>query len=113
LVGADDGNMYYTTDKGVTWTTKALVPAATTVTDIKAATSSIVYVSATVSGKGEIFISIDGGNSFIRSPRSSSNAMPTNDQINAIVPCPFDVDFVAGFGLAADGVDGFIVIGSD
>jgi len=113
LVGADDGNMYYTVNKGVAWTAKALVPVATSVTDIKASTKSVIYVAATVSGKGEIFVSIDGGNSFIRAPRSSSNAMPVNDQINAIVPYPFDVDFVAGFGLADDATDGFIVIGSD
>jgi len=113
LVGADDGNIYYTTNQGVAWTTKALVPVATSVTDIKASTSSVIYVAATVSGKGEIFVSIDGGNSFVRTPRSAANAMPANDQINALVPCPFDVDFVAGFGLADDATDGFIVIGSD
>ena len=74
---------------------------------------SVLWVSATVTGKGQIFNSIDGGNSWTRTPRSASNAMPANDSINAIVACPFDVDFIFGVGLADDATDGFIVVGND
>lgn len=114
FVGTSAGTLYRTLDAGATWTLITLPGTSpTTVTDIEMSSDSVMYVSATVSGKGEIFISISGANSFIRAPRLSSNAVPNNDQINGIAVCKHDVDFVVGVGLAADGTDGFIVIGSD
>lgn len=114
FVGTSAGTVYRTLNAGTTWTQIVLPGTApTTITDIEMSSASVMYISATVSGKGEIFISVNGGNSFIRAPRAASNAMPNNDQINAIAVCEYDVDFVVGVGLAADGTDGFIVIGSD
>lgn len=114
FVGTDAGTLYRTLDGGATWTLITLPGTApTAVTDIQFSSDSIMYVSATVSGKGEIFISVSGGNQFIRAPRLSATAIPNNDQINAIAVCQDDVDFVVGVGLAADGTDGFIVVGSD
>jgi hypothetical protein len=114
FVGDNAGGFYYTLNGGVNWTAITLPGTApTAITDIEMSSDSIMYVSATVSGKGEIFISIDGGRSFIRAPRSASNAMPNNDRINGIAVCKFDVDFVAGVGLHSGGTDGFIVVGTD
>jgi hypothetical protein len=114
FVGTSAGTLFRTLDGGTTWTQIVLPGTAPTIiTAIDFSSDSVMYVSGTVSGKGEIFISISGGNSFIRAPRLSSSAMPNNDQINAIAVCEDDVDFVVGVGLAADGTDGFIVIGSD
>lgn len=114
FIGSDAGTFFYTLDAGATWT-QITLPGTTpsAITDIQMSSDSIMYVSATVSGKGEIYISVNGGQSFVRSPRGSSNAMPNNDGINAIAVCEWDVDFVVGAGLAADGTDGFIVVGSD
>ncbi len=114
FAGTSTGVLYRTLDAGATWTIIVLPGTApTAITDIQMSSNSVMYVSATVSGKGEIFLSVNGGNSFVRSPRNSSNALPNNDVIDALAVCEEDVDFVAGVGLASNGTDGFIVIGSD
>lgn len=114
FVGASDGTFYYTLNAGQTWTQITLPGTApSAITDIVMSSDSILWVSATVSGKGQIFNSIDRGKSWTLTPRSASNAMPANDRINALVACPFDVDFIYGVGLADDATDGFIVVGSD
>ncbi|GAG64735.1 unnamed protein product, partial [marine sediment metagenome] len=114
FVGSDAGGFYFTLNGGATWTAITLPGAApSAITGIEMSSDSVMYVSATVDGKGEIFVSIDGGKSFIRAPRNQANAMPGNDRINAIAACIHDVDFVVGVGLADDATDGFIVIGSD
>lgn len=114
FVGDSAGVLRRTLDGGATWTIETLPGGAVTdITEIQMSSKSIVYVSATRSGQGEIYISIDGGNSFKRAPRGSAGAMPANDEITAMAVCEFDVDFAVGVGLAEDGVDGFIVVGSD
>jgi len=115
FIGDSAGVFQYTLDGGVTWTVITLPSSTgiTAITDITMSSESVLYVSVTRSGKGEIYISVNGGYSFIRAPRNQANAMPNNDQINAIAACEFDVDFVVGVGLASDGADGFIVVGSD
>lgn len=114
-IGDSAGVFQYTLDGGQTWTVITL-PGQTSITaieDIDMSSDSVMYVAATRSGKGEVYISVNGGQNFIRAPRNQANAMPNNDQINAIAVCEYDVDFVVGVGLAADGSDGFIVVGSD
>lgn len=114
FVGDDAGDLWYTLDGGATWTEITLPGTApSAITDIEMSSKSVMYVSATVNGKGEIFISIDGGSSFIRAPRAAADAMPNNDRINGIAVCEYDVDFVVGVGLHSDGADGFIVVGND
>ncbi len=114
FVGDNAGVLRRTLDGGATWTVITLPGGATSdITEIQMSSSSIVYVSATRSGKGEVYISTNGGQSFIRSPRSNANAFPANDEVTALAVCEFDVDFFVAVGLAADGTDGFIAIGSD
>jgi hypothetical protein len=114
FVGSAAGVLYYTLDGGATWTEKTLPGTApSTVTDIAMASASVMYVAATVTDKGETYVSINGGASFIRMPLGSANAMPNNDGINAIAAFEEDVDFLVGVGLNADGTDGFIVVGND
>jgi len=115
FAGADDGTFAYTLDAGISPWVAITLPgvAPTAITDIAMSSDSVMWVAATVDTKGEIYVSIDGGNSWTLTPRGAANAMPNNDRINALVVCPFDVDFVAGFGLGFDATDGFIVIGGD
>ena len=114
FIGTDDGQIFYTLDSGLTWTEK-LLPGTTpsAITFIEMATESIMYVSATVSSNGKLFLSTDGGNNFDHLPRVSSGAIPINDRINALATCPEDPDFVVGVGLADDAVDGYLVVGQD
>lgn len=113
-LGANDGTLRYTLDSGVTWTTISL-PGGTpsSITDIAMSSASIMYVSGIMASKGEIWLSVNGGSSFIRAPRSASGGIPASDSVDAIAVCNEDVDFVVGVGLADDAADGFIVIGSD
>lgn len=114
FVGDSAGVLRRTLDGGATWTVITLPGGATTdITEIQMSSKSVMYVSATRSGKGEVYVSVNGGQSFVRSPRGNAGGMPNNDEITALAVCEFDVDFFVGVGLSSDGVDGFIVIGSD
>ena len=114
FVGDNAGVLRRTLDGVKTWTSITLPGGSVTdITEIQMSSKSIMYVSATRSGKGEVYISVNGGESFIRSPRGNAGGMPNNDEITALAVCEFDVDFFVGVGLASDNTDGFIVIGSD
>ncbi len=114
FVGDNAGDFRRTLDGGATWTEIALPGGALTdITEIQMSSDSVMYVSGTRLGKGEVFISVNGGQSFIRTERDAANTMPANDEITALAVCPFDVDFFVGVGLHENAADGFIVIGSD
>ncbi len=117
-VGSSDGSLYYTTDKGVTWTEKTFSGSGTgTVHDIVFATDSIAYLShATATPAGRILRSYDGGYSWKVLPESTGT-IPANDRINRLAVCASAAlqdaaNHILGGGLADDGSDGYLVYGS-
>lgn len=112
-VGASNGRLYYTLDGGSSWVEKAFPGSGSgSVQDIKFATDSVAYLSHTTpTPAGRILRSYDGGYSWRVSPERVGSVLPANDRINALVTCPNDANFVAGFGLADDASDGYVVIG--
>lgn len=113
FVGDDNGDLWYTLDGGITWTERTLPGAApTAISDVTMSSDSIMYVSGIVAAHGRIWISVDGGYSFIIASRDT-NIIPLSDEITALAVCTADVDFIVGVGLADDGADGFIIVGSD
>ena len=111
LVGADDGTLHYTLDRGVSWTQKADFGAS--VHDIAFSTDSVGYIAVeTATPRGQIRRTFDGGYSWIILPEDVGT-MPASDQINALAACDEDPNFVVGVGLADDASDGFIVVGND
>jgi hypothetical protein len=112
FIGTASGNFWYTLDGGETWTQKVLDGSPTAVTAIDMPTASVMYVSATVSTGGTVYLSINGGQSFERLP-SDTGIFPPNDEIDAIAVCAFDPDFFVAVGLGDDATDGFIAIGND
>jgi photosystem II stability/assembly factor-like uncharacterized protein len=116
-VGADNGRLYYTNDKGTTWTEKTFSGSgAGEVYDIVFATDSIAYLShATATPAGRILRSYDGGYSWNILPEGSQT-IPSNDYLNRIAVCdaaPEQVAanfFLAG-GLADDASDGIMMVG--
>ena len=112
-VGNASGDVYYTLDRGVTWTECTSLPGLasyTDVDDIAFATASVGYISAVHTGpKGRILRTIDGGYSWVVLPEQAGT-MPTNVAMTAIAGCRFDANFVVGVG-SKDASDGIIVIG--
>jgi hypothetical protein len=112
FIGTDTGSLWYTINGGESWTLKALDGNPTRITAIDMPTRSVMYVSATLNGRGVVYLSIHGGQSFVRLP-SDSQVFPDNDAIDALAVCPFDPDFFIAVGLGGDAADGFIAVGND
>lgn len=111
-VGTDDGRLFYTTDKGQTWTESAFYGSgAGVVEDIVWASKTVGYLShTTATPEGRILRSITGGNSWFVVPEGS-DLMPANDEFTALAVCQGDVNIVFAGGLADDGADGILVKG--
>lgn len=112
-IGGDDGNLRFTEDEGVVWTTKAFNGSgAGTVEGVAFSGSSIGYLSHTnATPAGRLLRTYDGGQSWIVLPETSGN-LPANDQINAIAACVDNVNFLVGVGLGDNATDGFWVTGT-
>lgn len=109
-VGDSTGKLYYTTNAGISWTQKVLPGTApSAIKDIKFATDSVVFVAATVSSKGRIFRSFDGGYSFIACPESGG-ALPNSQRYNSIAVSSYNPNLVVAGGLGAT-TDGTLVLG--
>lgn len=114
LVGTSDGRLFYTFDKGETWTAKGFTGSGTgVVRDIVRSKDSVLWMSHdTTAPAGRIFRSYDGGNSWTQIPEGTA-AIPANDRITALAACEWDVNLIVGVGLADDGADGIILLGAD
>ena len=116
FVGAADGRLYYTLDKGANWVEKEFVGCGTgQVRDIVFTPengSSVGYLAHDLAAgpAGRMFRSTNGGYSWEMMPYGPST-IPENDVINALAVCA-DPDFVVGVGLGADGADGIALIGA-
>jgi photosystem II stability/assembly factor-like uncharacterized protein len=114
LVGDAAGNLWYTLDRGTTWTQITIgAVTLTAINDIGFSTNSVGYLGGTVAGPaGRILRTYDGGQSWVNLPEGVG-AIPAAHDYDAIAACPFDANFVVGVGLADDGADGIIVVGQD
>lgn len=112
-VGGNNGKLYYTVNGGATWTEKAFPGSgAGIVYDIAFSTDSVGWLShSTAAPKGRILRTYDGGQSWNIVPESSAT-LPANDRVTALAVCYLDPNFVVGGGLADDGSDGFLVVGT-
>lgn len=113
-VGTSAGTLYYTLDGGETWTQKSFAGSGSgSVRDIWFATDSVVYMAhSTSTPVGRMLRSTNGGYDWVVMPEGVGS-MPDNDRINAVAACSENPDIVVGVGLAGNGTDGFIVVGSD
>lgn len=114
IVGTSAGYVYHTINGGTTWTVGTFPGSGSgIVRDIKLANDSVMYMAhSTTAPAGRILRSIDGGYDWIVEPGTSAT-LPANDRVNALATCSDNPDKVIGVGLADDGSDGFIVVGSD
>lgn len=111
-VGTAGGELYYTTDSGVTWTLKGFPGSGSgVVRDINFATNQVGYLAHdTALVAGRILRTIDGGYSWYVLPEGTG-AIPANDKINSLATCK-EPNVVLGGGLADNGTDGALIKGS-
>jgi len=118
LVGTDQGQLWYTTDKGETWNEKSF-PGSTLGGQVKDIAFSrwedgpVGYLAWYPDGvsvaNGRILRTTNGGYSWYILPEGRST-IPANHGINALAVCD-DPNVVLAVGLATDDSDGFAVRG--
>lgn len=111
-VGTSNGKLFYTLDKGNTWTEKSFSGGGTgsVLSLVLCGNSEMWMAHQTAATKGRILRSYDGGYSWVVTPEGTGS-LPLNDKIDALAVCESDPNFVVGVGLADDAADGFIVVG--
>jgi photosystem II stability/assembly factor-like uncharacterized protein len=109
-VGTDNsGRLYYTKDRGQTWTEKTH-PDSTTggdITDIRFTEDPAVgyFAFNTMTPAGRLYRTIDGGSSWYRLPEATGVSIPANDRLNSIAIVGVNELWAVGLGdNAADGV---------
>jgi hypothetical protein len=119
-VGDSVGDLYYTLDKGETWTEKG-IPGANydSINDIAFSTDSVGYIAANTStSRGRILRTFaDGGGAggtggWVILPEGVQN-LPLADDIYSVAACKHDPNLVIGGGLADNGTDGILMVGQD
>ena len=108
LVGDANGDLWRTSDAGVTWTEITLPITPTAVNDIRFFDSVVGYLGVTVAGPaGRMLRTIDGGQTFQTMPERAGS-IPANDDINSVAVCA-SPNVVWGGGLGDNGSDGILV----
>jgi len=113
FVGSNTGYLYYTTNKGDTWTEIEFPGYGSgVVRDIFFSTDSVGWLSHdTSTPAGRILRTLDGGYSWYVTPQGSAN-IPANDRITALAGCQIDPNRVFAVGLADDATDGIVIVGA-
>lgn len=108
--GDNQGAVYYTVDKGVTWTMMTNIPITFgDVKDIAFHNSSIGYISGDIDGPvGAIVRTYDGGYSWVALPEGAGN-IPAADEYTAIAACEYNENYMIAVGLADDAADGIYI----
>lgn len=113
FAGLANGSLYYTINQGTSWVAKTFSGSGSGVIhDIAFSSRSVGYIShATSTPSGRILRTYDGGYSWNIEP-AGSNVLPANDRVSAIAACKFEPNMVIGVGLADNGTDGYVVLGT-
>ena len=86
-VGDEVGNLWYTLDKGSTWTAKVFPGSGSgSVEELVFVKPSVGYMIHNVGGAGKLLRTIDGGYSWYVLPEGSG-VIPTNTRLNSLAVC--------------------------
>lgn len=112
-VGANNGKLYYTIDKGSHWTEKTFPGSGSgSVRDIVWASDTVGYLAhKTTTPTGRILRTISGGYSWYVAPEGQAT-MPAGGGFNSLAVCIKEPNVVYAGGLATGGIDGILVKGS-
>lgn len=121
FVGNDDGELWYTKDRGATWTQIATTGfGAGNIEAIRFATKEVGYISHTLAGRGRILRTIDGGDSWYALPEAGGGTLPLADAFTRLgvprdLPGQLGANLVWGGGINDNGTDGILVkvVGAD
>lgn len=116
LVGDANGSLWYTNNTGASWHPVTAFTGAGTgaITAIAFATNSVGYMAQTISARGWLLRTLDGGQTWARIPDGGSIANFTdNDAINRLAvadsaPDNVKANVLFAGGLAADATDGVL-----
>ena len=114
-VGNASGAVYYTNNKGATWTQiTGIQGTPTTIKVIKWYNETVGYIAAVHAGPlGKIHRTINGGKTWYIMPENVGLSIPLNDAINALDCVPGDANIIFAGGLADNSNDGILLKGSD
>lgn len=112
IVGADNGNYYYTMDQGATWHQGGNMPVTPiSISGLAFSTKSVGYMTVVVAGpNGRLLRTFDGGHSWTLVPEKVGH-VPANDELTCVAACEHDENMVIAGGLADNGTDGILVLG--
>jgi hypothetical protein len=111
LVGAANGNLYYTVNGGVSWTLKGFVGSGSgSVTALAKSTDGLLWLAhQTAATRARLLRSYNGGYDWVVTPEGVGS-IPLADQINAIATCAYDANVALAGGLADDAAAGIIML---
>lgn len=109
-VGDANGNMWWTRNKGVTWTQKNPGAGNTSIADIWFVDENIGYVAANTGAAGRIYSTRNAGNTWQLASTTDRRlqSVPTALRYNVVVGCGYNVVGIGG--AKAAGGDGVIAI---
>jgi photosystem II stability/assembly factor-like uncharacterized protein len=112
IIGASNGNAYYTVDGGVNFTALTFNGSGSgQVDDIAFSNDLCGFMShRTTTPRGRILRTIDGGHSWFVEPEYGS--LPLADRFNALAACEYKPNMVVAVGLADNAADGIAVVGT-
>ena len=110
-VGTDDGKVWYTTNKGESWTQHEGITVGTEVHKIVWASKTVGYIAIEASSGGRLWRTISGGNTWYIAPEGSATLITTTD-LNDIAVCENDVNTVFVVGESSTATDGVILVGT-
>lgn len=96
IVGAANGSLWVTDDRGVTWSQVSYpdwLTVTTPVNDLGMSTAHVLWMAQ----DDRLLRSIDGGSSWTVEPNNRSTAISATE-INSVAPCLFDANFILAGG---------------
>jgi hypothetical protein len=100
----NSGNMYYTSDYGAHWYTKALPGTVTSIQKVIWANETVGFALATTASGAHVYRTINGGYSWYMAPENASMSVPAGATFNDIVACEPNKVFLGGIDSTNDGI---------
>lgn len=112
FVGTANGKLFYTTNKGVSWTENTPDSAITVVDKIRFVDELVGYMAVETSGTPRIYRTSDNGYSWFYDQSYVGGVPSTATRYNFVIPAPKNYNVVLAGGLKSIGTDGILAMGA-